>query len=279
MPTAVLDKSTLPDMQSSTDGFPKKEIQKVGIRNVQLPIKILRKDNSFNTSTAIISVYSTLNEKVKGTNMSRYREILEETFVGSIHLRDSIRQALDSVRDRLNADNAWLKVKFDYFLLKSAPVTRLKSHMNYKCVLEGRLINSVEKFYLTVEVPYTSCCPCSKELSEYGAHNQRSFASITVELHDEKIMWIEDIIQIVEKNASAPILNLLKREDEKWQTEAMYEKPMFVEDMARFIDVDLQVLIEQKMINDYVIVINHEESIHLHNAVAVMVCGKNGGLK
>ena len=273
MPEAKLA-TELPDMQNRKDGFTHRKINKVGIRDVMLPCKILRKDGSFNESTATISVYSDLNEETKGVNMSRYRIILEDTFVGQgLYLKLAVRKALQTVKEQLKADNAWLKVKFDYFLTRLAPVSKIPSLQNYECTLEGRLIDGQERYYLTVAVPYTSLCPCSKEMSQYNAHNQRSFGDVTVELVEAEMCWIEDIVELVEKMGSAPIINILKRPDEKWQTELMYENPVFVEDMARKVATALDEWLDKK-INDYVFVANHEESIHLHTACSVINAGR-----
>lgn len=286
----------LADIQEKTDGFPQKEIKKVGIRGVQVPLKVLRKDGSINQSSADVSVYTNLTAKVKGANMSRYRIVVEEYLIGKdLNIREYIRELLHATRKRLGATDSYVKINFDYFMVKNAPASHTKSHINYKCCIEGKqkvlpdgypeddpahnggYNEIVEEIFLTVEVPYTSLCPCSKEISEYGAHNQRSFAEVKVKLIDGKVCWIEDIIKLVEKTASAPIINGLKRSDEAFQTEKMYENPRFVEDMVRLIAEKLDKKFLDKLISDYSVVVNHEESIHLHNAVAVITAGR--GLK
>jgi len=280
------------DIQEVTEGFPKREIKKVGIRGVQVPLKVIRKDGSINNSSAEVSVYTTLNDKVKGANMSRYRIVSEECLIGhDIDLRVYARELLKATREKLEAEQSYIKIGFDYFLVKEAPATKLKSYINYKCGIEGKQYTKqviqpmytgpkeipteiVEDLYLTVEVPYTSLCPCSKEISNYGAHNQRSFAEVKVKLIPGRTMWIEDIIDLVESSASAPIINGLKRADEAYQTEQMYENPMFVEDMVRVVAEKLDEQYLDKLISDYVVVVNHEESIHLHNAVAIITAGR-----
>ena len=264
----------IPDIQNQKDGFPKKYINKVGIREVRLPVSIGRKDGTFNESVAEMSVYSDLNEETKGVNMSRYRIILEDNFVQKkLYLKDAVRNTMAEVKEKLVAENAWLKVKFEYFLTRFAPVSKIPSLQSYECVLEGRLINGISRYFLTVVVPYTSLCPCSKEISQYNAHNQRSFGHVTVELIEDQMCWIEDIVDMMEKTGSAPIINILKRPDEKWQTELMYENPVFVEDMARKVASFLDSWLDVK-IKDYVFIANHEESIHLHTACSVINAGR-----
>jgi len=265
----------LPDVQNDDNLLIQKRINKVGIRKVLLPCKVERKDGTFNDCVANISVYSDLNKHTKGVNMSRYRIILEDTFVNkNVNLREAIRAALGEVKEKLQANDAYLKVSFDYFLTRLAPVTKIPSLQNYRCTLEGRIIDGRERYYMTVKVPYTSLCPCSKKISEYNAHNQRSFGDVIVELKDGEICWIEDIIELVEKSGAAPIINILKRPDEKWQTELMFENPVFVEDMARKMAELLDKWLDNKIL-DYVFIANHEESIHMHDAVSVINAGRD----
>lgn len=274
MPEAKLS-SELPDIQNTTDGFSRRKINKVGVRKVELPISIITKDGGLNHSTASISAYSDLNEENKGVNMSRFRILLEESFMNKgLHLRDAIRDALHELRDRLESNNAYIKVKFDYFTKKLAPVSKTPSHTITKCILEGKLVDGVEKYFLTADVWYTSLCPCSKEISNYNAHNQPSVGTITVQLVDDKMCWIEDLIEVVESTGSAPIINILKRNDEKWQTELMYENPVFVEDMARGIADKLDKWLDVT-IQDYTFIANHYESIHQSVATSVINAGRN----
>lgn len=195
----------IPDIQSTTTGFPKKNIKKVGVRNVKVPLHILRKDSTINSSSGDISMYTDLNPTVKGANMSRYRMLIESYLIGKdLNLKELIREMLPATRDKLGANNSYIKIKFDYFVVKQAPVSKEKCYMEYKCVLEGKLLTDKnsspkERYYLTVQVPYTSCCPCSKEISDHGAHNQRSYADVKVELKTDQIMWIEDVIELVRK--------------------------------------------------------------------------------
>lgn len=278
MPT-LKRREDLPDIQESLEGFPQKAIKKVGIRKVRLPIGVQRKDGSINQTTAEISIYTDLNDKVKGANMSRYRIVLEELAANKdLLMHEFVRTLMTETASRLGTMNSYVKIKFDYFLVKEAPVSKTPSHMNYECTIEGTsdMLSSSHRrgrLYLTVQVPYTSLCPCSKKIAKYGAHNQRSFADVKVELIEGKTCWIEELVELVEGVASSPIRNALKREDESWQTELMYEQPMFVEDMIRAIAVKLDEKIDNN-IGDYSAVVNHEESIHLHNAVAVICAGR-----
>jgi len=269
----------LPDVQQDTTDFPKKSIKKVGIRNVIVPLNVIRQDGTINQSSADISIYTNLTDKVKGANMSRYRILIEEMLLGEkLKLTEYISELLHATSELLESTNSYIKINFDYFLLKESPIVKIKSHTNYECSLEGVQIEVndkvVKKTYLTVKTPYTSLCPCSKQISKYGAHNQRSIATVKVELIPGEIIWIEDIIKIVEASASAPIINGLKRPDEAYQTELMYENPRFVEDMVRIISTKLDDVLDNK-ISDYTIISEHFESIHTHTACAIMTAGRN----
>jgi len=276
----IKDIKNLPDIQSNVEGFPKKAIKKVGIRDIRVPIKVLRKDGSINETTSEVSIYSNLTSKVKGANMSRYRILVEEYLINkNLNLREYLRELLKATREKLDATDSYVKIKFDYFLINDAPASHIKSYIDYKCCIEGKqqVIDDkvIDKFYLIVKVPYTSLCPCSKEISDYGAHNQRSYATVTVELIEDKITWIEDLVRCIEGCASAPIINGLKRVDEAFQTELMYENPRFVEDMVRQISEKFDKTFLDKTIKDYSIICEHIESIHTHTAVAVITAGRN----
>lgn len=270
----------IPDIQCTVDGFPKLYIPKVGSRNIVVPTEIIRRDGSINPTKAVISMYSDLTSEVKGTNMSRYRILVEEAIANKTHRIDELVSILlDECKDRLKSQNAYIKIKFDYFLVKEAPVSKVKSHMDYKGSFEGRLINGEKRYYLHANVLYASLCPCSKEISDYGAHNQQSYADVTVELNKESLgkgqkFWFEELIEAVEGSCSAPIVNALKRVDEAYQTELMYENPVFVEDMVRKVAERLQPELESNRIKDYLVIVNHYESIHSSTAVSVINAGK-----
>lgn len=274
MPTAK-QRHELPDVQECTSGFPKKYIKKVGIRQVKVPLLIARKDGTSNVCSADISMYSSLKKSEKGTNMSRYRILIEEYLINKkLALHDFIREILYATKNRLKQDNAYIKIQFPYYLIQTAPVSKTQSYIETNISFEGELIDNDINLFLTVKVPYTSCCPCSREISQHGAHNQRSYAEVTVKLNEAKgVLWIEDLYDIVIRCASAPIINGLKREDEKWQTELMYEQPRFVEDMVRLISEELDKELDNRIL-DYIVVCNHEESIHTHNATAIISAGR-----
>ena len=270
----------IPDIQNTLDGFPKKYIPKVGSRNIVVPMEIVRKDGSINPTKAVISMYTDLTPEVKGTNMSRYRILVEEAIANKTHRIDELMSVLlDECKERLKSDNAYIKIKFDYFTIKEAPVSKIKSHMDYKGSFEGRLINGQKRYYMTANVLYASLCPCSKEISDYGAHNQQSYADVTVELNKENLtagnkFWFEELIAAVEDSCSAPIVNALKRVDEAYQTELMYENPVFVEDMVRKVAEKLDIHLD-KRIKDYLVIVNHFESIHSSTAVSVINAGRD----
>jgi GTP cyclohydrolase I len=268
----------IPDIQNTVDGFPKKYIPKVGSRLIMLPLEIKRKDGSINPTKGNISIYTDLTAETKGTNMSRFRLLLEEAVANKTHdISELVDYLLDECKNRLKSNNAYVKIQFDYFLKKLAPVSKVESHMEYKGAFEGRLVDNVKRYYLSANVLYASLCPCSKEISDYGAHNQRSYADVTVELSQitdkTNVFWFEDLVLAVEDNCSAPIVNALKRVDEAYQTEKMYEDPVFVEDMVRKVAVTLDQSLD-KTIKDYLVVVNHEESIHAQNAVSVIHAGR-----
>lgn len=270
----------IPDIQNTLDGFPKKYIPKVGSRNIVVPMEIIRRDGTINPTKAIISMYTDLTPEVKGTNMSRYRILVEEVLANKTHRIDEVMDILlDECKSRLKSQNAFIKIKFDYFLKKEAPVSKVVSHMDYQGSFEGRLVNGEKKFYLHANVLYASLCPCSKEISDYGAHNQQSYADVTVELAEagasaDNVYWFEELVTAVEKSSSAPIVNALKRVDEAYQTELMYENPVFVEDMVRKVAVELDKDLDGR-IKDYSIVVNHYESIHSSTATAVLCLGRD----
>ncbi len=270
----------IPDIQNTLDGFPKKYIPKVGSRNIVVPMEIVRRDGSINPTKAVISMYTDLTPEVKGTNMSRYRILVEEAIANKTHRIDELMSVLlDECKERLKSDNAYIKIKFDYFTVKEAPVSKIKSHMDYKGSFEGRLINGEKRYYLSANVLYASLCPCSKEISDYGAHNQQSYADVTVELNKENLsagnkFWFEELIAAVEDSCSAPIVNALKRVDEAYQTELMYENPVFVEDMVRKVAEKLDIHLD-KRIKDYLVIVNHFESIHSSTAVSVINAGRD----
>lgn len=264
-------KMKLHDMQASADTRGKR-IQKVGVRGVKIPIRIRAKNNNIISTIGKFSVYTSLEEQIKGAHMSRYNEILYDTFKEKKVSLEILKDILIKLQNRLQSKDSYVKCTFEYFIEKEAPVSKKRGFLNYKCILEGKAVNGIEKYFLTVKVPYTSLCPCSKVISSYGAHNQRSYADVTVEIEND--INLDDFITEIEQIGSSQLYSILKREDEKYVTEHAYEHPKFVEDMSRDIALYLDKRLDEDVF-DYVVVINHEESIHVHNAVAVINAGRS----
>lgn len=250
---------SLKDVQSQLDNR-NISINKVGVKGVKYPITLLDRKNGLQHTIANINMYVLLPSKFKGTHMSRFIEILNEN-KNEINIK-KINHILAQMKTKLNAKKAYLELSFDYFIEKQAPATKIKSLMSYNC---GLLAYSGYKDELTlfVKVPVTSLCPCSKGISQFGAHNQR--AIVTVQIRFKEMVWIEEIVKIVEQNSSSDIYCLLKRPDEKFVTEKAYNNPMFVEDIARNV---VKVLKGEKRIEWYKVEVESFESIHNHNAYA-----------
>lgn len=263
-------KKSLPDVQQRKDKRGKR-INKVGIRELVVPIKIFDLNNNVRNTVGNLSLYVSLEHEEKGISMSRLVEIVHEVLEEDVVSTDIIRSLLKKLREKLKAKDSYVKIHFTYFVKKEAPVSKLKGYMDYKCSFEGKSFDGKDKIYLRVVVPYMSLCPCSKEISTANAHNQHSTADVLVEL--KSTILIEDIIKIVDKCASCEIFSVVKRPDEKWVTEHAYANPKFVEDVARDLSIELDKVLDEK-INDYVAVINHEESLHNHIATAIINCGR-----
>ncbi len=238
------------------------EINKVGVKQIRYPISVLDKAKGIQNTVAQVNMYVDLPHHFKGTHMSRFVEILNK-YKGDISLQN-FSKILDEMKRRLKAKTAHLEVEFPYFIEKEAPVTRAKSLMEYTCRFCGSSSNGkTHDFYVGVVVPITTVCPCSKEISSFGAHNQRSV--VTVHLRFKKFIWIEDIIQIIEECASCDLYAILKRVDEKYVTERAYEHPMFVEDVVREIAKHLK---RDTNITWFTVESENFESIHNHSAYA-----------
>ena len=238
------------------------DIQKVGIKDVQVPLLVQRKNDKNQIVNAKARMSVSLDKNFKGTHMSRFMEVLDEYSKNSLDLQSM----LESLKKKLSAKSAEVKFNFVYFIKKKAPVSKMDSMMGYDCFFKAKLKQDGEyKFYLGVKVPVTTLCPCSKEISEFGAHNQRAIISLIVTYDKDSHIWIEDIVNDIEKCGSSPVYSLLKRRDEKYVTEQAYNNPKFVEDVLR--DV---VLTAEKYdnINSYEVEIEAFESIHNHSAWA-----------
>lgn len=247
------------DIQNQKDSR-KIEINKVGVKNIRYPITVLDKAKGVQHTVASVNMYVNLPHRFKGTHMSRFVEILNK-YKGDIAIKN-FSKILSEMKRKLKAKSAHLEVEFPYFIEKEAPITRAKSLMEYICRFCGSS-NDKEDFYVGVVVPITTVCPCSKEISEFGAHNQRSL--VTVNLRFKKFIWIEDIIHLVEECASCDLYSILKRADEKYVTEKAYGKPLFVEDVVREIASKLG---KDKNIIWFTVESENFESIHNHSAYA-----------
>jgi GTP cyclohydrolase I len=253
--------TVMPDMQKERDtrNIP---IDKVGVKDIRYPIVVMDKSKVEQHTVARINMYVDLPHHFKGTHMSRFVEILNQ-YRGEITIRN-MGHILQEMKDRLEATSAHMELEFPYFIEKVAPVSRAPGLMEYQCRLRGTL-GREKDFVLGVTVPVTSLCPCSREISARGAHNQRS--AVKVEIRMNKFIWIEDLIAWVEVCGSAPVYSLLKREDEKAVTEQAYDNPMFVEDVVRAVTVKLRGIEE---ISWFRVECENFESIHNHSAYAML---------
>jgi len=249
------------DIQNQPD-FRKIPIDKVGIKGLKYPVKVLDKTAGLQSTVAQISMYVDLPHQCKGTHMSRFVEILH-LFRTKVSL-ESITNILEDMKEILGAQSSHIEITFPYFIEKQAPQTASKGLMDYTCSIMGSSNGRKQTdIVLTITVPITSVCPCSKEISEYGAHNQRGEVKVSTRFN--KFIWIEDIVEIVETSASCDIFSVLKREDEKFVTEKAYNNPKFVEDIAR--DVS-KILMEDENITWFSVSAENFESIHNHSAYA-----------
>lgn len=256
---------SMPDLQQSRDTR-NIAIDKVGIKDIRYPIVLLDKHNEQQHTVAWVNMYVDLPEQFKGTHMSRFIEVLNR-YHGAISI-ENMEAILVEIKSRLGASRAHLEFDFPYFIKKQAPVSGACSLLEYQCRMIGTMDDAFN-FSLEVKVPVTSLCPCSKEISDRGAHNQRS--NVTVHITYSGHVWLEDLIQWIEECASCPVYALLKREDEKAVTEQAYDNPMFVEDMVRAVTEKLRSI---ERIHWFKIQCENFESIHNHSAYA-MIEGQN----
>jgi len=243
-------------------------IDQVGVSNLRYPITVLDQSNEEQETIATLRLSVDLPHHFKGTHMSRFIEILNR-YRGEITMR-TLPEILNELRMKLEAESARIEVRFPYFLERAAPVTGAKALVDYESWFIGESNGDDSDFVLGVKVPVTSLCPCSKEISEYGAHNQRGFIQIELRtLSDDdgspNLVWLEELIEIAEQSASAPVYALLKRPDERQVTMAAYDNPVFVEDMVRNVAATLR---EDPRTRWFAIEAENHESIHNHNAFA-----------
>lgn len=261
------EQSPLVDIQSSADdrNIP---IDRVGVRKVKYPMHVRVRDNGMQQTVGEFTLTVDLPRHFKGTHMSRFLEVLAQ------HNHDlgpeTIAVILDRLIEKLDAETAHLEVKFTFFREKSAPVTQKTGMMGYDCGFRATG-GSKSDFEILAIVPVTTLCPCSKEISDRGAHNQRGYVKVTVRPND--LLWLEEIIDMVEACGSAPLYPVLKRPDEKFVTEQAYDNPRFVEDMVREVAVAFDA---NPRIESYEIEVENHESIHDHNAYASLTRSKKG---
>ncbi len=257
------DIMAIPDVQGSADSrlLP---INKVGIKSIRHPVKVLDKNGGVQHTVATFDMYVGLPHNFKGTHMSRFVELLNTN-----EREFSVENFESMLRDmvvRLEAETGHVEMSFPYFIDKTAPISGVRSMMDYEVCFIGEILpGGVYRQTTRVVVPVTSLCPCSKKISERGAHNQRSHVTVTATTN--AFIWIEDLVQMIEGQASCELYGLLKRPDEKYVTERAYDNPKFVEDMVR--DV-AGVMNAEPRIDAYMVESENFESIHNHSAYALI---------
>ena len=236
-------------------------IDKVGVRGLRFPIQIRDKAHLVQNTIATIGMYVDLPQEFKGTHMSRFIEVLN-AHGNMVHV-ENITDILHAMQKKLHAETAHLEMEFPFFLSKKAPVSGMEGLMDYTARFDATACGQEIDFALTVIAGVTTLCPCSKAISQYGAHNQRG--NVTVQIRSRKAIWIEDLIALVEGCASSELYSLLKRQDEKAVTERAYENPVFVEDLVRNVALKLNA---HPDVTWYKVEAENYESIHNHNAYA-----------
>ncbi len=238
-------------------------IDKVGIKDIRHPVRVKDRSQGEQHTIAHFNMYVELPHNFKGTHMSRFVEILN-SHDPEISV-ESFKDMLTEMSARLEANTGHIEMSFPYFIDKSAPVSGVHSLLDYQVTFLGEIRDGRHVMTIKVVVPVTSLCPCSKEISKYGAHNQRSHVTVTVRTNT--FVWVEDLIDLVEKQASCELYGLLKRPDEKYVTERAYENPKFVEDMVRDVAAHLNM---DERIDAYTVESENFESIHNHSAYAMI---------
>jgi len=255
----------LDDKQSERDTR-ELRIDKVGVRGLKFPIQVHDKARSVQNTVATIGMFVDLPKEFKGTHMSRFVEVLNAH--GSVVHVENIADILHSLQKKLNAASSHLEIEFPYFMSKKSPVSRKESLMDYVARFDAAAIGKEIDFVLTVKANVTTLCPCSKAIAKYGAHNQRG--EVTVAVRSTKVVWIEDVVAMIERSASSELYALLKRQDEKAVTERAYENPVFVEDLVRNVALKLNA---DARVSWYKVEAENFESIHNHNAYACIEKG------
>ena len=254
--------NAIPDVQSQHD-VRHLAIDKVGIKGIRHPVVVKDKSIGVQHTIASFNMYVYLPHDFKGTHMSRFVEILNQH--GREISVESFESILREMVEKLEAKSGHIEMNFPYFVNKAAPVSGVQSLLDYDVTFTGEIDNGDYRFTMKVQVPVTSLCPCSKKISERGAHNQRSHVTVSARTND--FVWIEEIVDIVEKQGSSELYGLLKRPDEKYVTEQAYDNPKFVEDMVRDVAAALNA---DKRVDAYVVESENFESIHNHSAYALI---------
>src|SRR3954466_1883259 len=256
------DLQNIPDVQGSADSR-QLAIDKVGIKAIRHPMQTKERSGSVQHTVASFNMYVGLPHQFKGTHMSRFVEIL------NAHEReitvDSFQLMLKEMMAKLESAEGRIEMSFPYFVDKAAPVSGVRSLMDYEVTFVAQVLKGEHCFAMKVLVPVTSLCPCSKKISERGVHNQRSHVTVTA--HTQDFVWIEELIDLVEKQASSELYGLLKRPDEKYVTERAYDNPKFVEDLVRDGAAGLTL---DEGVDAYVVESENFESIHNHSAYALI---------
>ncbi|EGV51866.1 GTP cyclohydrolase FolE2 [Candidatus Endoriftia persephone] len=254
--------SQIADVQSSADTR-QIAINKVGIKDIRHPVRIKDRSEGEQHTIANFNMYVDLPHNFKGTHMSRFVEILNShDYEITV---ESFKDMLTEMAERLEAESGHIEMNFPFFINKTAPISKVQSLLDYDVTLIGEIHSGKPEIDIKVVVPVTSLCPCSKKISERGAHNQRSH--VTIQARTAGFIWIEEIIEIVEQEASCELFGLLKRPDEKHVTERAYDNPKFVEDMVRDVAVRMN---NETRISAYVVESENFESIHNHSAYALI---------
>ena len=257
--TKTIDLAALADVQANPD-VRQVPIAKVGVQNIRFPIAVKDRQRTAQHTVGRIDMSVDLPDHFKGTHMSRFMEILN-SHDGEVSV-EALPSILLTMRERLNAETAHLRISFPYFMEKHAPVTRAAGLLSYDCAFDASS-GSEDDFVLTVRIPVTTLCPCSREISARGAHNQRSMVTVQARFTGE--LWIEDLVELVDNSASCGLYPVLKRADEKWVTERAYDNPRFVEDLVREVTLGLRDMERVTWFNVHVV---NFESIHEHDAYA-----------
>ena len=253
--------SPIEDVQARADTR-RLPINKVGIKDIFHPVKVNDRARGEQHTVANFNMYVNLPHNFKGTHMSRFVEILHHEREISVN---SFGAMLKEMTELLDATSGHIEMTFPYFVMKKAPVSGVESLMNYQATIFGEHLAGATSVWLKIVVPTTSLCPCSKKISDYGAHNQRSHITLTAKLSGH--MWLEELIDIAEDEASCEVYGILKRPDEKFVTERAYDNPKFVEDTVRDVAVALN---QDKRVRAYVVEAENFESIHNHSAYAMI---------